>query len=133
MIESLIYLMTCTGPDLACSVSYLSRFALHPLECHHTAVKSILRHLAGTRSMSLNYKHSPTSVPVSLVAFFDSGYASCHDTRRSISGNAFTLNGCAISCLSKKQQSIAFWTTQAEFMALPTTSLQGVWYLNAFT
>ena len=43
------------------------------------------------------------------------------------------LNGCAISWLCEKQQSVASSTTGAEYMALATTSRQGVWYLTAFT
>ena len=86
MIRSLMYLVTCTRPDLAFSVSYLSCFSSHPLERHHTAVKRVSRYLAGTWSMSLKYKRSPTSVPLSIVAFSDADYASCRDTRRSVSG-----------------------------------------------
>ena len=83
--------------------------------------------------MSLQYKRSSTSVPLAIVAFSDSDYASRSDTRRCVSGYTFILNGCAISFLSKKQQSIASSTTEAEYMALATTSRQGVSYLNAFT
>ena len=97
MIGSLMYLVSCTRPDLAFSVSYLSRFASHPLERHHTAVKRVFPYLAVTRSMSLKFKPSSTSVPLSIVTFSDSDHASCHDTRRSVCGYAFMLNDCAIS------------------------------------
>ena len=72
MIVSLMYLVTCTRPNLAFSVSYLSRFSSHPLERHHTAVQRVFRYLAVTCSMSLKYKYSPTSVPLPIVAFSDS-------------------------------------------------------------
>ena len=81
MIGSLMYLVTCTRPDLGFSVSYLSRFSSHPRERQHTAVKRVFRYLAGTRSMSLKYKHSPTLVPLSIVAFSDSDYASSRNTQ----------------------------------------------------
>ena len=109
-----MYLFTRPGRDLALPVSYLARFASHPLERHHSAVKRVFRYVARTRFMSLQYKCSPTSVPLSIVAFSDSDYASCRDTRRSISGYAFMLNGWAISWLSKVQQSVASPTTEAE-------------------
>ena len=112
---------------------YPSRVSCHALERHHTAVKRVFFYLAGTRSMSLKYKHSPTSVSESIVAVSNSDYASCRDTRRAVSGYAFMLNGCAISWLSMKPQSVASTTTEAEYMALATTSRQAVWYLNAFT
>ena len=43
----------------------------------------------------------------------------------------FILNGYTISWHAKKQQSVASSTTEAEYMALATTSWQAVWYLNA--
>ena len=89
MIGSLMYLVTCTCPDLAFSVSYLPRFSSHPLERHHTAVKRVFRYPAVTCAISLKYKRSPASVRLSIVAFSDSDYASCRDTRRSVSGYAF--------------------------------------------
>ena len=133
IIGSLTYRVSCTHPDLAFSVSHLARFSSHPLACHHTAVKWVLRYLAVPRFMSLKYKRSPTSVALSIVAFSDSDYASYHDTCPSISGYACMSNGCAISWLSKKQGSIPSSTTEEEYMALATTSRQAVLYLNAFT
>ena len=83
--------------------------------------------------MTLKWKRSTTSVPLSIVAFSDSDVASCRDTRCSVSGDAFKLNGCARSWLSKTQKSVASATIEGEYMALATTSRQAVWYLNAFT
>ena len=86
MIGSLMYLATCTRPDLAFSLSYLFSFSPHPLVRHHAAVTRVFRYLAGSRFMSFKYKRSATSVSLSIVAFSDSDYASCRDTRRSVSG-----------------------------------------------
>ena len=83
--------------------------------------------------MSVKYKRSATSVPSSIVAFSDSDYASCRDTRRFVSGYTFMLNGCDISWLSKTEQSVASSTTEVEYMALATTSREVVWYCNTFT
>ena len=69
MIGSRMYLVTWTRPDLAFSLSYLSHLSSHPLPCLHTAVNWVSRDLAGTTSMSLKYKHSPTSVPLSIVTY----------------------------------------------------------------
>ena len=82
--------------------------------------------------MSLTYKCSTTSVPWSIVGLSDSHYVSCGDTRRSVCAFSFMLNGPAISWLSKRQQSVACSTIEVEYMAVATTSRQGVWYLNAF-
>jgi len=89
MIGSLMYLVTCTRPDLAFSVSFLSCFSSHPLTCHQTAAKRVFRYIAGTRSLSLKYHQSPVSVPLELYGFSDADYASCRDTRHSVTENFF--------------------------------------------
>ena len=89
--------VTCTRPDLAFAMSCYSRFSSHPLERHHTAVKICFGYLARTRSRSLKYKLSGTSVPLSIVGFSDSDYTCCRNTCRSVAGYAFMLHGCAIS------------------------------------
>ena len=84
-----MYLVTCTGPDFAIPVSYLSRFSSHLLERNYTAVKRVFCYLAVTRSVSRNYKRSSTSVPLSIVTFSNSDYASYRNTRRSVSAYTF--------------------------------------------
>jgi len=82
MIGSLMYLVTCTRPDLGFVVSFLSRFSPHPLLCHHTAVKRVFRYLAGTHSTSLVYTcHSSIDIPLLITGYSDADYASCCDTR----------------------------------------------------
>src|SRR5437868_4424240 len=55
MISSLMYLITCTRPDPAFSVSFLSCFSSHSLNSYHTAVKRVFRYLTRTRNVSLMY------------------------------------------------------------------------------
>ena len=50
MIGALMYLVTCTRPDLAFCVSYLSQFSSRPLDIHHTAVKRVFHYISGTHS-----------------------------------------------------------------------------------
>jgi len=134
MIGSLMYLVTCTRLDLGFVVSFLSRFSSYPLLCHHTAVKRVFRYLAGTRSTSLVYTHrSSMDIPLLITGYSDADYASCRHTRRSVSGYVFLLNGCAISWLSKKQNSVSTSTTESEYMALATTARQALWYINGLS
>jgi len=102
MIGSLMYLVTCTHPDLAFSVFFLSRFSSHPLKCHHIDAKRVFRYIAGTRLLSVKYHQSPASVPLELYRFSNADYASCHDNRHSVIRYIFLLNGCTISWFSKK-------------------------------
>jgi len=96
-----MYLVTWTRPDLAFSISFLLRFPSHRLKCHHTAAKRIFRYMARTCFLSLKYYQSPASVPLELYGFSDANYASCHDTRSSVTRYVFLLNGCTISWFSK--------------------------------
>jgi len=86
IIGSLMYLFTCTHPDLPFSVSFLSRFSSHPLKCHHTAAKIVFPYIAGIRFLSLKYYQSPTSLPLELYGFSDADYDSCCDTCRYVTG-----------------------------------------------
>jgi hypothetical protein len=54
----------------------------------------------------------------SLIAYSDSDYASCPDTRRSIGGFVTMLGRSPISWLSKKHHTVVLSTTEAEYIAL---------------
>ena len=129
IISVLIYLVTCTHPDLAFCISYLSQFSSCPLNFHHTAVKRVFRYISGTRSYVLIY---PRSGSVKLEGFLDASFANCLDTRRSYTGYVFQLEKCTISWYSKKQQCISNSTTEAEYIALSMTARQAKWYTHAF-
>jgi len=131
IIGSLMYLVTCTRPHLGFFVSFLSRFSSHSLLCHHTAVKRVFHYLAGTRTTSLVYtRHLSMDIPLLITGYSDADYASCRNTHRSVSGYVFLLNGCTISWLSKKQNSVSISTTETEYMVLATTAHQALWYIN---
>ena len=51
-----MYAAVATRPDIAFSVSVLSRFLENPGEAHWEAVKRIFRYLAGTRNHALTYR-----------------------------------------------------------------------------
>ena len=126
-LGSLMYLVTCTCPDIAHTVSVFSQFCSHPLASHHQAVKCVFCYLSRTCSVGLFY--SRISGPLSLVGFSDAGYGNCWDTRRSWQGYCFLLGSCLISWRSTKQYSVSTSTTEAEYMALSTTARQASWYL----
>ena len=134
IIGSLMYLVTCTRPHLGFFVSFLSRFSSHSLLCHHTAVKRVFHYLAGTRTTSLVYtRHLSMDIPLLITGYSDADYASCRNTRRSVSGYVFLLNGCAISWLLKKQNSVSTSITKFEYMALATTARQALCYINGLS
>ncbi|KAG5462834.1 MAG: hypothetical protein BJ554DRAFT_3319 [Olpidium bornovanus] len=54
-IGSLMWLATMTRPDLAFTVSFLSRFVASPSVKHWGAVKKALRYLAGTQRYEIHF------------------------------------------------------------------------------
>jgi hypothetical protein len=51
IIGSCMYLVTCSRPDLAYPVSYLSQFLAAPSKSHLTAAKRLLRYIKGTKDL----------------------------------------------------------------------------------
>lgn len=115
LVGSLLYLSTCTRPDIAYSTSLLSRFMSRPCQQHLTSAKSVLRYLAGTAGYGLQF--TGNSKQPGIVAFCDADWAGCHDTSRSTSGYVFLLHGAAVSWSSKRQSTVALSTAEAEYMA----------------
>jgi hypothetical protein len=56
VIGSLIYLMTCTRPDISYSVSILSRYMQEPRELHWRFLKRLLKYIKTTRELSLTFQ-----------------------------------------------------------------------------
>jgi hypothetical protein len=130
IIGSCIYLVTCTRPDLAYPVSYLSQFLAAPSKSYLTAAKCLLRYITGTKDLKLSFPRTDAS-EITLEGYSNSDYGNCLDTRQSISGNLFRLNNSAICWRSKKQKSVATSTCEAEYMALALATKQWIWLANA--
>ena len=128
VIGSLMYIASCTRPDIAQAVGALARYMSAPTTAHWTAVKHILRYLAGTATYGLNY--GPATFKLS--AYCDASYAGCLDTRRSTTGYVFILNGGAITWTSRLQPTVAVSTTEAEYMAAAAATKEALWLRKLF-
>ena len=78
-IGSLMYLATCTRPDLAAAVSELSKFSQNLGVAHWEAVKRAMRYLKGTMGEGLMYKRG---AQVEVWGYSDSGHAGDVETSR---------------------------------------------------
>ena len=115
-IGCLQYLVTCTRPDLATSVSILAQYTNGPTVAHWEAVVRIFGYLKGTRALGISY-HSGSSTN-DVTAYADSSWASDVDNRRSRTGYFFKVANHLISWQSKRQVTVALSTCEAEYMAL---------------
>lgn len=129
-VGSLIYLSTCTRPDLSFVVSRLSQYFTNPTEEHWATVKQVLRYLKGTVDKELCYQKSDTD-KMEIQAYSDADWAADATDRRSTTGYCVCLkeNGPVVSWKTKKQPTVALSTCEAEYMALAAT-IQECLYLT---
>nr|GEZ96689.1 retrovirus-related Pol polyprotein from transposon TNT 1-94 [Tanacetum cinerariifolium] len=64
---------------------------------------------------------------MALTAYADADHAGCQDTKRSTSGSALFLGDKLVSWSSKKQQSTAISTTEAEYITMSGCCAQILW------
>ncbi|KAH9780462.1 hypothetical protein KPL71_008083 [Citrus sinensis] len=123
MIGSLLYL-TASRPDIMFSVCLCARFQSCPKESHLLAVKRIFRYLSGTIDIGLWY---PRGTHIDLTCFSDADFAGYKVDRKSTSGTCYILGHSLVSWFSKKQNSVALSTTEAEYIAAGSCCAQALW------
>ncbi|GKU87574.1 hypothetical protein SLEP1_g1955 [Rubroshorea leprosula] len=123
IIGSLLYL-TASRPDIMFSVCLCARFQSCPKESHFTALKRIFRYLIGTQNLGLWY---PKGMNFDLIGFSDADFAGSKIDRKSTNGTYQILGGALVSWYSKKQNSVALSTTEAEYIAAGSCATQLLW------
>ena len=123
MIGSLLYL-TASRPDIMFSVGLCARFQSNPKESHLSAVKRILRYISGTKNLGLWY---PKGSHLDLLSFSDADWAGCSIDRKSTSGTCHFLGFALVSWFSKKQNSVALSTAEAEYISAASCCAQVLW------
>ena len=123
MIGSLLYL-TASRPDILFSVGLCARYQSCPKESHLSVVKRIFRYLIGTMNLGLWY---PKNSNFEIISYSDADFAGCKTDRKSTSGTCHFLGNSLVSCFSKKQNSVALSTTEAEYIAAGSCCAQILW------
>jgi hypothetical protein len=88
------------------------------------ATKRILRYLKHTQNVGLWY---PKGAIFELIGYSDSGYIGCKVERKSTSGTCQLLGRSLVSWSSKKQNSVALSTTEAEYISAGSCCAQLLW------
>ena len=116
IVGSLIYLMTCTRPDICYVVSILSQFMSKPTMAHLNLAKFVLKYIKGTSNNGLIYVRSEN---LDLIGYSDASWANSAD-RKSMSGYCFRLstNSSLISWKTRKQPIVALSTCESEYIAM---------------
>ncbi|KAG8909153.1 hypothetical protein FRC01_007101, partial [Tulasnella sp. 417] len=129
-VGALMYLAVATRPDIAFSVAKLAQFNSNPGVPHWKAVKHLFRYLKGTMDLKLTYQPIEGESQLSseiFRAYSDADHAGCLDTRKSTTGYFLKMGTGAISWSSKKQTSVAWSSTEAEYIAASTAGQEVVW------
>ncbi|CAI7806377.1 unnamed protein product [Closterium sp. NIES-53] len=116
LVGCLMYLMTCTRPDLAYPLSILARYVApgrHRPE-HMAAAKRVLRYLCSTSGMGLVLGGRR---PVVLTGHADASWADDQATQRSSQGYTFSLGSGSVSWRSTHSSSVLSSSCEAEIYA----------------
>ncbi|XP_067940345.1 uncharacterized protein [Watersipora subatra] len=124
MVGSLLYASVATRPDIAQAVSEVSKYNSCPTEAHLTAVKRIIRYIKGTLTTKLCYNKSDET---KVIGYSDANWAGDLDNRCSTSGNVFLMSGGAVSWQSKRQNTVAVSTAEAEYVSLFHATQEAMW------
>ena len=123
VIGSLMYLMSCTRPDIAYSVSKLSSYTSNPRANHWQGIMRMPKYLCFTRDYELHY----TIYHVLLEGYNDANWISNVKDSKSYSGFVFTLRGVTVSWKSLKQTIITRSIMEYEFIALNKCGEEAEW------
>jgi hypothetical protein len=113
VVGALLYLSTCTRPDISFAVAQAAKFASKPTKQHWDQVTKICGYIKNTSNYGLWFKSSDQDMEV----FSDADWANDPDTRKSISGILIKAWGCPVIWQSKKQTIVATSTKAAETIA----------------
>jgi hypothetical protein len=119
----LLYLTTCTRPDMASAVGVLARFICKPRQERWVRVQGVLQYLKQTAECGIIYGLTDTP----LEGYADSDLTADPDKRRSTGGNAFLVAGGAISWGSTLLPTVTSSTMEAEYMANGNAPKEALW------
>ncbi|KAL0404362.1 UNVERIFIED_CONTAM: Retrovirus-related Pol polyprotein from transposon RE1 [Sesamum radiatum] len=123
LIGRILYL-GFTRADIAHAAQQLSQFMQHPCQQHWDAALHLLRYLKGTPNKGLFFSAGTTT---DLIAYCDADWASCIDTRRSLTGFCIFLGSALISWKTKKQATVSRSTAEAEYRSMGSTTCELIW------
>ena len=123
LVGALQYL-TLTRPDISFSVNKVCQYLHSPTTIHWSTVKRILRYVCGTLNYGLKIKRSKSMM---ASAFSDADWAGCPDDRRSTGGFAVFLGENLVSWTARKQATVSWSSTEAEYKALANATAEMMW------
>ena len=135
VVGMLLYLSTCTCPDIAFAVSQAARFSTNPKQSHATAVKTIICYLKRTRDLGIIMKPNGQ---LHLETFVDADFAGLYKqedmlnpaSAKSRTGYIIFLGNCPLIWKSQLQTEVSLSTLEAEYSALSASARQVIFTHN---
>ncbi|KAL2226138.1 UNVERIFIED_CONTAM: Retrovirus-related Pol polyprotein from transposon RE2 [Sesamum indicum] len=126
LIGRLLYL-GFTRPDICHGTQQLSQHMQFTCKSHWNAAIHLVRYLKGTANRGLLFDKNDD---LELKAYSDANWASCKDTRRSLTGYCIFIEKALISWKTKKQTIVSRSSAEAEYRSMATTTCELVWIFN---
>ena len=119
-----------TRPDIAFVVQVLSQYMHSPKNSHMEATLRVVRYIKGTAGLGL---FMPSNNMSELVAYCDSDWGACIESKKSVTGYIVKLGSALVSWKAKKQNTVSRSSAEAEFRSMATTVAEIIWLKGLFT
>lgn len=128
-IGSLMYLATCTRPDISYAVSVCASYMHNPGRVHWDAVKGILAYVNMTKDRGLIFGRNQTEgMKDTVYVYTDADHAGNTDNRRSRTGYVTMFNGSTVSWKTRLQDRVGISSTEAEYYAASEAFGEAKWF-----
>ena len=135
LVSSLTYLAICTQPDIAYTAMALGQFNASLTRSHLACEKGVLRYLAGTVHLCLQFPSEPSSaqhLPETahlphMCGLSVADSASDEKDHKSLSGYCFYFFNSLVSWSSCKQITVSTSSTESKYYTLTNTFKEAIW------
>lgn len=129
LVGKLMYLVTCTRPDLAFATRELAKYMSDYGVGHYNVAKRVCRYLTKTKDLGITFRGQIRDDGIcnpTFRAFSDSDWAGA-EGRKSVSGYFMELANGPIAWSSKQQAVVALSSCEAEYLATTHAAKQLIW------
>lgn len=127
-VGNLMFLQVVSRPDIGYAVNITARALENPSKEHWLLIKRILRYLIGSKDVGLLYCRTGN-----FEAYSDADFAGDKRDRKSTSGIVCKYANAAVIWQSKRQQSVALSTTEAEYVSAASAVKEIIWLKKLLT